>query len=280
MTADLIVCLKWAPVRPEIDPLTGTVSTDDRFSGLSPADHAALEWGLRVASQQDLTVGVVTVGGPEADPGLVQALTVGAAQAVRIQPSRVSGQPSSPLVAAALAHVCESASLIFCGDHSLDRGSGSVPAFLAAKLVFGQALGCVGLELDGDLVAERRLDQGRRERLAITGKTVLSFEGGLELRRAPLSATLAVSNADISVLEMALPEPDRSVSVATTGPFRPRARVLPAPEGTTFNRIRELTGVGDERPASQQLELTPDEAADVVIDQLTTWGYRETSTET
>lgn len=278
--SELVVCLKWAPLRPEIDPLTGTVATDDRFSGLSAADQAALEWALRVGEQQGLAVSAVSIGGQEADAGLRQAMAAGASNAVRVD---TGGQDlPSKAVAEALAHVCAAASLVFCGDHSADRGSGSVPAFLAASLGFGQALGCTVLELAANATAEqvvaiRRLDLGRRERLAVVGKTVLSFEGGLELRRAPLRATLAGGSAAIPVLNLGpgheMSGQRSAVSTVHSGPFRPRSQVLPAPEGATIDRIRELTGVGQEQPTAQQLELSPDAAADVVVEQLNTWGY-------
>ena len=76
---DILVCLKWVDLRPEVDPLTGEVSSDARFSGAGPVDLAALEWGLRFAERLGGTVSVATVGPPEADPMLRSgmALTVG-----------------------------------------------------------------------------------------------------------------------------------------------------------------------------------------------------------
>ena len=43
------VAIKFVPLRVEVNPLTGAVSADDRLSGASPADEAALEFGLRLA---------------------------------------------------------------------------------------------------------------------------------------------------------------------------------------------------------------------------------------
>ena len=73
--------------------------------------------------------------------GLREALAVGAARAVRIDaPGDV--RRATP-VAAALATVVAGATWVVCGDVSADRGSGSVPAFLAAELGVAQALGLV-----------------------------------------------------------------------------------------------------------------------------------------
>lgn len=275
----IVVCLKWVATRPEIDPLTASVSADDRFSGISPADSAALEWSLRVAENRSTTVTAVTVGPDAAMAALRHALGHGATTAVHIH-SDLAELPSRT-VADALATVCAGADMVVCGDHSLDRGSGSVPAFIASRLGSGQALGCVGLELDSArTVAERRLDQGRRERLELVGPTVVSFEGGLELRRAGLSATIAATEASIAkhaLDDLDLPGPGSSAgpepTVTETKPYRPRPRVLPPPVGSTLERVRQLTGVGEEPPASQLLELPPTEAAKAVVDQLQAWGY-------
>ncbi|MGB5760863.1 MAG: hypothetical protein WBM50_28365, partial [Acidimicrobiales bacterium] len=51
------------------------------------------------------------------------------------------------------------------------------------------------------------------------------------------------------------------------------ARMLAGPEGSTPDRIKQLTGVDRERPSSQQLELEPAEAAETVLDRLREWGY-------
>ncbi len=274
----IAACLKWVPTRPEIDPLTGTITTDERFSGLSPADRAALEWALRVADVRNAEVVAISVGSAAADAGLREAMAHGASSAYRIhcdEPHLLTSRD----VARGLASACGRASLVFCGNHSLDRGSGSVPAFVAHELGFGQALGCVGLEcttgghIAEPLVAERRLDQGRRERLSTDRATVLSFEGGQELRRAPLGAAIGSPDLPIHVRELPSTAGPGSTSVVGSGPFRPRARMLAAPDGSTPDRIKQLTGVDRERPASQQLELDADEAAETVLNRLREWGY-------
>jgi len=280
----VVVCLKWVATRPEIDPLSGAVRTDDRFSDISPADKAALEWALRIAEAEGLAVRAVTVGPTAADAGLLQAQALGATT-TRVRASG-NGRGTSRSVAAALAAVAGQAQLVFCGDHSLDRGSGSVPGFLANTLGHGQVLGCVGLKIGSvaraagagtGFVAERRLDQGRRELLAIEGPTVISFEGGLALRRAPLAATMAVSEADIDVRDAPIgdeAEPDPP-AVIGVGPYRPRPRILNPPRGSTSERVRLLTGAGQEQPPSQRLELDPPAAAQAAIEQLRAWGYLE-----
>ena len=143
----IAACCKWVDLRPEVDPLDAHVRTDPRTAGCSAADAAALEWALRAGERWDQPVLAVTAGPPEADRVLREAVAAGATRAVRID---LPTSAPSAVVATAIAAVLGAARItsVWCGDHSLDRGSGAVPAFLAAELGSAQALGLVDVELD------------------------------------------------------------------------------------------------------------------------------------
>jgi electron transfer flavoprotein beta subunit len=273
----IAVCLKWVDRRSEVDPLTAAVHTDPRTSGASDADEAALETALLLADAWTApgrpTVTVVTAGGAESEPMLRDALTAGAARAVRVE--LAAGAPSDT-VAAALADVVAGADLVVCGAWSLDRGSGAVPAFLAARLGAAQALGLVLVTPGGPgaITADRRLDGGRREQLDVTAPAVLSVEAGTaRLRRGSLDAVLAAAHAPIHVVTPALPagagpEPHRRA------PFRPRPLALPAPAGADARaRVLQLTGANVDRSPARVLTVTPAEGADAILEQLRAWGY-------
>ena len=91
--------------------------------------------------------------------------------------------------------------LVLCGDRSVDRGTGALPAFVAHELGAAQALGLVTLEPgDGVLSAERRLDSGWRERLRVPLPAVCSVEAaGIRLRRASLAGALAAEGMVVPV---------------------------------------------------------------------------------
>lgn len=280
MTAGpLLVCLKWVSLRPEIDPLTGMSNADPRFSGAGRADWSALEWGLRLAVGEREVL-VVTVAPAAADRLLRESLAVGAVRAMRID--NTDAQPASREVARQLAAVATryGATTVCTGDHSLDRGSGSVPAFLAAELERPQALGLVSAERSGhDLLVERRLDRGRRERLIVRSPAVLSFEAGPELRRASLSATVSAVDVAIEVEPMvALGRTTASSPVVVgTGPYRPRTNVKPPPEGGTRDRLLSLSNSGSADVRARVFQGSPDEAAAVAHRQLVEWGYLEST---
>ncbi|HXW33635.1 MAG TPA: mycofactocin-associated electron transfer flavoprotein beta subunit, partial [Acidimicrobiales bacterium] len=193
-TNTVLVARKWVDRRAVVDPLTGVVHTDPRTSGASDADDAALEWGLRLAEAWDAQLAAVTAGPANAEAVLRQPVALGATKAFRVDVDR---DADSFDVAVAISHVARKcgASVVVCGDLSIDRGTGAVPAFVAALLGTPQALGLVDLQPDpsarGKLRAWRRLDGGRREHLAVESPCVLSVEGGsARLRRAGLEGLL------------------------------------------------------------------------------------------
>ena len=249
---------------------------DERWAGVSDADRAALEVALRLAEGDPDGVTIVSVGGPGADAGLREALAAGATRAVRVDGS---GDLSSEAVATALAAVVAGSTWVVCGDVSADRGSGSVPAFVAAELDIAQALGLVevsapiGSVAGGDpLDATRRLDGGRREVLAVTSPAVLSVEGAVaRLRRASLPAELAARGAPIEVAPGPAGPDAHGADVA---PYRPRPRVVVAPSGAALARILQLTdAVTPTVPTRELLVLAPDAAAERILLDLREWGY-------
>ncbi len=263
------VCLKWVAARPEIDAVTGAVHADERAGGASAADQAALEWALRTAEQASVACIAVSAGPRVADDMLRESLACGATRAVRVE---LPLETPSDVVAAALAAVLVGCRYVWFGDHSLDRGSGSVPAYVAAHMGAAQALGLVQLHVRPDGIdAVRRLDGGRRERLTLTAPAVLSVEGATAtLRRAPLAAMMAAGRAEIEWRHgpIVVEHPTRP-----TRPFRPRPRSLPAPEGASaLARIAALVKADGSAARSEPIALDPAAAADRIIDALHEWG--------
>lgn len=263
------VCMKWVARRVVVDPLTATLEVDRHTFGPSPADDAALELALRLGDE----VTVICAGPPEADAMLRDALSVGATRAVRCPAPDDAG---SAAVARALAAACGDALLVLCGDYSTDRGSGSVPAFVAAELGAAQVLGTVEVTLDGatGVIAERRLDKGRRARLRAEFPVVVSVEGSVaDLRRASLPAVVAARSAIIEpgpVVRSLGREPIRGVN----RPHRPRTKPRPAPpDAPPHVRVLDITRATDERTPPRTLHLDPAAAADATIDALREWGY-------
>ena len=286
----VVAAMGWSWRQAEVDPLTGAVSADRHDRGPGPSELAALEHALRLAQRWDARVIAATVGPSEADAMLRDALAVGAAEAVRVEPpGGAAGPRPADLVggdqepAAALAAVLRNRygvpDLVLCGDRSADRGTGSFPAFLATALGAAQALGVVWLEPQdgGVLQVHRRLDGGRREVLLVRRPAVVSVEAaGVRLRRAGLPATLASAQAAIPVVG-AQATAGRRVRVLGAYPYRPWPRELPRPSGPALHRVLELTGALAERtPPTVLGPLPAAQAADELLGYLHRHGYLAT----
>ena len=297
----VVACLRISDLRPTVDPLDGAVTRDRLGVGLSPADAAALEHALRIADAWDGRVVAVCAGPESVEPVLRDVAALGVA-VVRVplgdedDGHRYLGELGEDerglarTLVAALAPFGRP-DLVVCGDRSVDRGTGALPAYLAHELGAAQALGLVVLApVDagdigpaGDtrrvLLVERRLDGGWRERLRVTLPAVCSVEGaGVRLRRAPLAGALAAGGrpvpVDRSLAVAAAPGPGSS-HVGAPRPFRPRTRVLPAPHDADPRlRLLALTGaLVAHDPPTVVHPADAAEAADVLLAFLARHGY-------
>ncbi|HYN31403.1 MAG TPA: mycofactocin-associated electron transfer flavoprotein beta subunit [Ilumatobacteraceae bacterium] len=259
------VCWKWVSLDREHD-------VDERWAGVSAADEAALEVALSFRDVlADCDVQVICLGPPEADDVLRGALAAGANSATRID---ASPELDGRTVAGAISEHLRMADLVLCGDYSIDRGTGSVPAFIAAELGAAQALGLVDIDMatatSMPLRVVRRLDGGRREVLDVPLPAVLSVEGSVaRLRRAPLAASLASRATPITVVAGPYGRP----AEAEVHPYRPRARTLPAPAGDSLSRVRAILDVGGSDGHAETITLEPPAAARRILEQLDEWGY-------
>jgi electron transfer flavoprotein beta subunit len=276
----IAVLQKLVDLRAEIDPLTGepTVATRDRALGASPADLAALEAALQLANggeevSEEVVVAAAAIPANHAacDVMLREALAAGATRAIRVE---IAPGASSAHVAAALAPVVSGARYALCGDASLDRGSGSVPAFVAAKLGCAQALGLTGITGEGPgLLVERRLDGGRRERLRVESPAVLSIQAGLRLRRASLAGVLAARVASLEVMH--LPVGGHGEVHERLRPYRAPAGALAAPSAVDpRDRVLALSGMLVPARARRVVEADAATCAEELLSYLSEHGYR------
>jgi electron transfer flavoprotein beta subunit len=285
----IVALLRHTDLRPEVDRLSGHVSRDDRSAGANPAELAALEYALRIAEAWDGQVLAVTAGPVAAEATLREARAVGASVLRVPWPSRGAadedawiadladdGRSLAEALVAAIRTVGEP-DLVLCGDRSADRGTGTIPAYVAHELGAAQALGLVSLSVEGTgLQAQRRLDGGRREVLRVPRPAVCSVEAaGLRLRRAPLMGELQAKRATIPVAPVPLVVTPAAVVVGRPASHRPRPRLVPPPEGADpRERLLELTGALATRSAPTVLGPLPaEEAADVLLRWLTERGY-------
>jgi electron transfer flavoprotein beta subunit len=262
--------LKRVDLRPEVDPLTGEL-TPDPHGGMSAADRCAL--ALAIATGDDVLA--VSAGPASAVEVLREALAAGASRAVWIE---MPADAPSDAVAEALAAAVRGCAYVWCGDYSTDRGSGSVPAYVAAHLDAAQALGLSAVDVsptaDGAVAVHRRLDGGRQELLTAHAPAVFSVEAGvIGPVRPALKAVLAAATAPIERVAVEV----RERPVGRIAAYRPRSQVLPGPAVglSPRERLLAMSGALADHEPPRVVHGDAVTAADELLDFLRSRGFYE-----
>ena len=106
----VVVCIKQVPDTNEVklDPVTGTLIREGVPSIINPDDKAGLEAALRLKDQYGAHVTVVSMGPPQADLALREALAMGADEAVLVTDRAFGGADTwatSSTIASALENL-------------------------------------------------------------------------------------------------------------------------------------------------------------------------------
>jgi len=90
---NIIVCLKQVPGTTEvkIDPETNTLVRQGIESIINPFDTYALEEGIRIKEKHGGKVTVITMGPPQAQEALKDAISVGADEAILLSDRAFAG---------------------------------------------------------------------------------------------------------------------------------------------------------------------------------------------
>ena len=133
----ILVCLKQVPNTNDvkIDPNNNTLIREGVDGILNPYDDHALEEALVLKRKYDIKVGTMTMGPPQAINILEYSLQRGADEAFLLTDRRLAG---SDTLATSLAIVSLSKKLnyknIFCGQESIDSGTGHIGPSIAELL--------------------------------------------------------------------------------------------------------------------------------------------------
>lgn len=136
---EITVCVKQVPQQAEIRWEEGRWSfARQGVPGLiNPQDLEALEIALGLVAIHGGHVTVMSMGPPQAEEALVQALAMGADQAVLVSDKALAGSDTlatSMALAAALRKLDPKPDLILCGSRSADSDTGQVGPQVAEEL--------------------------------------------------------------------------------------------------------------------------------------------------
>ena len=135
----IIVCIKQVPDTTEVklDPKTGRLIRDGVPSIINPDDKNALEEALRIKDENpETTVTVVSMGPPQADVAMREALAMGADEAILISGREFGGSDTwatSYIIATAIKKIPDY-DIIFCGRQAIDGDTAQVGPQIAEQL--------------------------------------------------------------------------------------------------------------------------------------------------
>jgi electron transfer flavoprotein beta subunit len=157
MPYNIIVCIKQVP-HPEyfsqisLDRATGTINREGVPAIINPVDRNALEAALGIRDRFSGRVTVLTMGPPQAKRALEEALAMDADAAVHLCDAAFAGADTLA-TARALAYALrklEPFDLVFCGEATIDSGTGQVPVQLAELLGLPAITGVEELDFENE----------------------------------------------------------------------------------------------------------------------------------
>lgn len=125
----IIVCIKQVPDTAEIkiDPITNTLVREGVPSIINPFDLHAIEAGLEMREKTGGTVTVLTMGPPQAEASLREAVSMGADEAVLLSDRAFAGADTwatSHTLAKAIQKL--GADIVLCGKQAIDGDTAQV----------------------------------------------------------------------------------------------------------------------------------------------------------
>ena len=176
----IIVCIKQVPNTTEIkiDPVTNTLKRDGVPSIINPDDKSAIEAALQLKETNGATVTVISMGPPQAEKALREALAMGADEAFLITDRAFGGSDTlatSTIIAAAIDKL--GYDLVLCGRQAIDGDTAQVGPQISEHLGIPQITYAAGLsynEETGALTVKRQFED-RYQTLQVSGMCLVTM---------------------------------------------------------------------------------------------------------
>jgi electron transfer flavoprotein beta subunit len=211
-----VVCIKQVPDERaiRIDWKKMTVIRDSAESIINPLDYAALEAALDLRRRAGGRVTVMSMGPPQSEESLREALAAGADHGILLTDPAFAGSDTlatSHVLARAISKLQPFPDLLLCGMQTIDSDTGHVGSQIAEELDLPQVCGVMEIHLKGDSLVVKRLNDGFLDTVRITLPGLLCVNQGLHrFRHLPLGGLeIAFSQRDIvrwGLKELALSE--------------------------------------------------------------------------
>ena len=173
----IIVCIKQVPDTTEIriDPVKGTLIREGVPSIMNPDDKGGLELALRLKEQHGAHVTVITMGPPQADLILREAMAMGADRAILLTDRKFAGADTLA-TSYALAGAIRTLEydLIIAGRQAIDGDTAQVGPEMAEHLGLPQVSYVTDARKEGDKLIVRKESEESVQTLEVEGPCVLT----------------------------------------------------------------------------------------------------------
>ena len=239
---NIIVCLKQVPDTAEIkiNPETNTLMREGVPSIINPFDLHALEAGIQIREQLGGKVTVLSMGPPQAETALREAVAIGADEAVLLSDKAFAGSDTwatSYTLARAIDKL--GADIIFCGKQAIDGDTAQVGPETAEFLDIPHIAYVRKIEqvTDDSIRVQRLMDEGY-DVVKSSLPVLLTVVKELNQPRMPsLKGKMTARKAEVKKMGMSDIEADESRLGLKGSPTQ--VRNIFAPEARTERRMIE-----------------------------------------
>ncbi len=256
---NIIVCVKQVPDAKDVrlDPETNTLAREGVESIMNPYDQHALEEAVRLKEAHGGEVTVLTMGPPQAEDVLRQAVSCGADKAVLVSDRAFAGADTWATAYTLSRAVLKTGQfdLILCGKQAIDGDTAQVGPGLALRLDIPYVTCAQKIRQveSGALVVERMMDDGY-DVVEIRLPALLSVVKNINEPRVPsLKGKMKAKKIDITTLSAEDIEAD-SKCIGLPGSPTQVVNVFPPP---ARGEKAILTGTLDEQIEQLVDKLVP-----------------------
>ena len=201
---NIIVCIKQIPDSTEvkIDPETKTLVREGVPSIINPFDENAIEAGVQLREQVGGKVTVLSMGPPQAEAAVRDALAMGADEGILLTDRALAGSDTwatSYALSCAVRKIGEY-DLIICGKQTFEGDTAQVGPGLAEWLGIPQATYAIEITVEDGVLRVRRLLENSFEIVEVKPPALVTVVKHINEPRLPgLKAKLAAKKKEITI---------------------------------------------------------------------------------
>jgi electron transfer flavoprotein beta subunit len=187
---NIVVCLKQVPGTTEvkIDPQTNTLIRQGIKNIINPFDTYALEEGVRLKERYGGKATVITMGPPQAEEALREAISLGADEAILLSDSAFAGADTWATAGTLSRAITKLGQydIVVCGRQTIDGDTGQVGPELAEMLdiPFVAYVSRIEEIVDGHIRVRRLVEEGH-EVIETTLPAVITVVKEINVLRLP-----------------------------------------------------------------------------------------------